>query len=112
MSAPTVRVPATDAVDHRARAYNAAQALVDLTQHLDPRLRVTLQAIPQGTISALLHDGARADATELAHRLGLTEHTECPSELGWMLHRWAGRFAGHACQVDWFDETSAHGVRR
>jgi len=106
MSTPTVIVPATDQTDHRADAYSRVAALGDLTHHLDPRLRVTMQADSFGKISALLHNEATlTDAAQLAARLGLTEHTKCPAGLGWVLHKWAGVFSEHACEVDWFDQT-------
>lgn len=110
MSTPTVRIPATDQVDHRARAYDATQALADLTKHLDQHLPVSLEiSAGSGSLGVLLHDPAtRRHAEWLAHRLGLTEDTDTAVHSGdWVMRTWTGDFGGFPTLVTWFDKPGA-----
>lgn len=113
MTAPTVRIPATDQVDHRAASYNAAQALADLSKHLDQHLKVRLSIGPADhqqrvKLGVLLYDDSTYRQAEwLAHRLGLTEHITRTTSRGGTLHIWAGTFGGYVTEVDWIAKPGA-----
>lgn len=90
MTETTLRVPATDQVDNRARAYDALLGLADLTHSFDPSVRVTIEVRPNG-MSTIQPVGSvtLAQASQLAARLGLQEHSESPVSSG-VHHIWRG----------------------
>lgn len=105
MTAPTLHVVA-ERPDYRARADQAARTLVELTCHLDPRLKVVIDILTSGSLAFILVDDAAtlADATALAERLSLPEHHQrAASTMGGTSHSWFGQRAGLSVQLSFVD---------
>ena len=96
-----VREPAADQMDYRARAYDAAMNLAELTRSFDPRLKVTCDIGPKGEISVFLLDDAATltDAQQLAVRLGLEAHDTQGTR-----HIWQGYRCGLRVTVRFIDD--------
>lgn len=84
--------------DHRARAYNAADVLVDITTKLDPDFPVSLSIDTHQAIHVHVMHAYLSDVSALAHRLGLRDKDvlDMPSATH---TTWTGVYDGHKVAV-------------
>jgi hypothetical protein len=93
--------------DHRARAYTAADVLVDITTKLSPDFPVSLSIDAYQAIHVHVMGGAYlSDVSAFAHRLGLRDKNVCkvpddlrPDVAPYTHTTWTGVYDGHEVAV-------------
>jgi hypothetical protein len=94
-------------IDERARIRAAAQALAEISDHLDPAVVALIDLGSTDRISILLYHAVPGDGAALAGDLGLALFPEvATSKSGRVHHVWAGLFGGHRVEITVIEDTA------